>query len=81
MEALQRRHPHIPANRIACLRALMESYVEDATVSGYEPLVGGLTLPDPDDRHVLAAAVQGGANVIVTSNQRDFPAAALAPYH
>lgn len=81
MEALQRRHPHIPASRIARVRALMESYVEDATVSGYEPLIGGLTLPDPDDRHVLAAAIHGGANVIVTSNQRDFPAAVLAPYN
>ena len=58
----------------------MEGYVEDATVSGYEPSIGGLTLPDPDDRHVLAAAIHGGANVIVTSNERDFPAATLSPY-
>ena len=80
MQALQRQHPHIPASRIARVRALMEAYVEDATVSGYEPLIGGLTLPDPDGRHVLAAAIYGGANVIVTSNERDFPAAALSPY-
>ena len=80
MQALQRQHPHIPASRLTRIRALMEAYVEDATVSGYEPLIGGLTLPDPDDRHVLAAAIHGGANVIVTSNQRDFPAAVLAPY-
>ena len=80
MQALQRQHPHIPASRIARVRALMEAYVEDATVSGYEPLIGGLTLPDPDGRHVLAAAIHGGANVIVTSNERDFPAAALSPY-
>jgi predicted nucleic acid-binding protein len=80
MQALQRQHPHIPASRIERMRSLMEAYVEDATVTGYEPLIGGLTLSDPDDRHVLAAAIHGEANVIVTSNERDFPAAALSPY-
>jgi hypothetical protein len=48
-------------------------------VSGYEPLIEGLKLPDPDDRHVLAAAVKAGAQVIVTRNLRDFPAADLEP--
>jgi hypothetical protein len=42
-------------------------------VTGYEDLIPGLQLPDPDDRHVLAAAIHGRADVIITMNLRDFP--------
>jgi hypothetical protein len=48
--------------------------VADCLVTGYEALVPGLTLPDADDRHVLAAAIRCGAQVIVTNNVTDFPA-------
>ena len=41
MEALKRQRPHIPPGRIERMRHLMEAYVEDATISGYEPLIGG----------------------------------------
>jgi hypothetical protein len=44
-------------------------------------LIDGLKLPDPDDRHVLAAAIKAGAQVIVTSNLKDFPAAYLRQWH
>ena len=44
-------------------------------------LIDGLILPDTDDRHVLAAAIHGGACVIVTSNLKDFPAGTLALYN
>jgi predicted nucleic acid-binding protein len=52
------------------LRVLMNAAVADCLVEGYEPLIDGLKLPDPDDRHVLAAAIKCGARVIVTSNVR-----------
>ncbi len=45
----------------------------DALVTGYEHLISGLRLPDPNDRHVLAAAIHCGASVIVTRNLTDFP--------
>jgi hypothetical protein len=58
----------------------MEAAIPAAPVSGYEPLVSTLKLPDVDDRHVLAAAIRCSAQVIVTTNVRDFPADALAPW-
>ena len=45
----------------------------DAMVTNYEPLIEALNLPDPKDRHVLAAAIKTNANLIVTNNIKDFP--------
>jgi hypothetical protein len=55
----------------------MNKAVRDCLVSGYEPLLEAIELPDPDDRHVLAAAIKARAQVIVTHNLKDFPPAAL----
>jgi len=44
----------------------------DAEVTGYDDLVGAMTC-HPKDRHVLAAALRGGAEVLVTVNTADFP--------
>lgn len=63
------------------LAELMGRAVRDALVEGYEELIPGLTgLPDPDDRHVLAAAIRCHAQVIVTQNLKDFPAGCLQRY-
>lgn len=61
-------------------RNLMDQHVPDAKVTGYENLIGSIVLPDPDDRHVLAAAIKCKADAIVTSNLKDFPADVLAEY-
>ncbi|WP_017905228.1 PIN domain-containing protein [Pseudomonas asplenii] len=58
----------------------MDRAIPDALVTGYESLCSGLTLPDADDRHVLAAAIKCSASVIVTFNLKDFPVDALRPF-
>ena len=58
-------------------RDLMNAHVRDAIVTDFEELIGVLDLPDPDDRHVLAAAIKGRADLIVTVNLKDFPAETL----
>lgn len=60
--------------------SLMHQALPDAIISGHEALIEGLTLPDPDDRHVLAAAIRAGAQLIVTFNLKDFPTTALEPF-
>jgi predicted nucleic acid-binding protein len=58
----------------------LETAFPDALVTGWESLAETVQLPDPDDRHVVAAARAGRADVIVTDNLADFPPAAL-PRH
>lgn len=58
--------------------ALMRARWPEAEVEVGEELVAGLSLPDPDDRHVLAAAIAGRAGVLMTLNRRDFPGRTLA---
>lgn len=68
------------ASQIALTHAMMHRALPDALVTGYQSRIAGLSLPDPDDRHVLAAAITAAADVIVTFNLKDFPDSALAPY-
>jgi predicted nucleic acid-binding protein len=75
--ALKRGRPDLDPARLDRTRALMGTAVRDWKVTDYEPLIDSLKLPDPDDRHVLATAIRASAQVIVTSNLRDFPSADL----
>jgi predicted nucleic acid-binding protein len=72
--------PDLKRAQLERTRDLMNSNVRDCVVSGYEGLVAGLSLPDDNDRHVLAAAIHCRADVIVTFNLKDFPDSDLAPY-
>ena len=55
----------------------MRTHFDGAEVQGWQPLEGTYGLPDPDDEHIVAAAVVGGAGAIITHNKRDFPPAKL----
>jgi len=57
----------------------MEKYFADARVEGYGDLIPSMT-NDEKDRHVLAAAIRGGAEVLVTFNVKHFPVSSLEPF-
>ncbi len=74
--ALEEIHPSIDVSKRF---ASMREAFDDSLITGWEDLEGGLSLPDKDDRHVVAAAIKGGAQAILTANLADFPIAALGP--
>ena len=78
--ALLRSRADLTAARLERTRRLMDAHARDVLVTGFEDLVPSLELPDPDDRHVLAAAIRAQADIIVTANLKDFPASSLAPH-
>lgn len=69
--------PGLPAERLAVTKQLMDIALPEATVTGYEKHIETVDLPDPDDRHVAAAAIEAGASMIVTWNLRHFPVGEL----
>jgi hypothetical protein len=77
MRNLLLNRPDLTRVQLERTRDLMDKHALDALVTDYEDLIPDLRLPDPSDRHVVAAAVRSGAEVIVTMNLKDFPAAVL----
>ena len=75
-----KNRPDLTMARLQRTRRFMDKSVRDALVTGYETLIPTLALPDPNDRHVLAAAIQADADVIVTMNLKDFPKPILSKY-
>jgi predicted nucleic acid-binding protein len=80
MRNVEANYQDIDRQQVERIRELMDAHVRDCLVTDYEQLIDSLVLPDPDDRHVLAAAVKCNADMIVTFNLKDFPATVLEPF-
>ena len=65
--------PDLDPSRLARTATLMRDAIDDCLIDNFEHLIDSLTLPDPDDRHVLAAAIVGRTDAIITFNLKDFP--------
>lgn len=78
-EALIENRPDV-ADKIEHAIEQMRAAIPDCLVVEYEAFIPTLELPDPNDRHVLAAAIRGHADAIVTSNTKDFPVAVLSRF-
>jgi predicted nucleic acid-binding protein len=79
MEAVSKSRG-IPIAQLSFRRDSMDEAVPDGRVDGYQGLIPALSLPDPNDRHVLAVAIRCHADVIVTFNAADFPETTIGPY-
>lgn len=73
--------PDLDRTKLARTRELMNGSVRDVLVEGYEPLIPTVTLPDENDRHVVAAAIRAQAQMVVTTNLRDFPSEELSKWN
>jgi predicted nucleic acid-binding protein len=71
--ALLRKRSDLSRAQLERTRDLMNMHVRDALVVDFEQLSNILDLPDANDCHVLAAAIKGRADLIVTANLQDFP--------
>lgn len=79
LRAVLVRQQVMPVEEADRVIRLMRTHFPDAEVTGYEPLIVGMTC-DEKDRHVLACAVQGNAGMLVTANVSDFPPHTLTPF-
>lgn len=80
VERTQRDRLNWPEHLVASFREQTSFAFPDAETNDYEHIVPALT-NDEKDRHVLAAAIRAGSSLILTFNLRDFPEAALDPWH
>lgn len=80
MDALLRERPTLTSEKLEVLRQLIDKAIPDCKISNYRQIIPDLDLPDPDDRHVLAAAISGNCQIIITQNIKDFPQTVLNQY-
>jgi hypothetical protein len=79
MRNVLKDRPDLERAQLSRTRELMNLHGGDCLVSGHEAVIDSVTLPDADDRHVVAAAIASKTSTIVTFNLSDFPARALGP--
>jgi predicted nucleic acid-binding protein len=70
---LQKNRPDLNENQLARTCKFMNNSVLNCLVEDFEELESGISLPDPGDIHILAAAIKSQAQIIVTYNMKDFP--------
>ena len=75
-----KNRPDLTLTQLNRTKQLMNQSVENALVTEYEYLIPNLTLPDPDDIHILATAIHSQADLIITFNLKDFPLSILKNY-
>jgi hypothetical protein len=79
--AILRDRPDLSRDQLERTRTLMNTAVRDRLVSGYEPLIGSVVLPDENDRHVVADAIHARCDAVVTFNLKDFPGEAVEAHN
>jgi len=78
---LLKNRPDLKEKNLRRTISFMEKKFEDAGVTDFEHHIPTIQLLDPDDRHVVACAIQCKAEIIVTKNLKDFPAEELAKFN
>ena len=80
IRSLLRNRPDLSKEKLERTCQKMDFHFPNGLVRGYEAITPTLSLPDPNDRHVLAVAIHAKAECIVTFNLDDFPKTILLPY-
>lgn len=78
--SVKARHVEIDDAKLDALQAKFVTHFPDAEVTGYQPFIAVLNLPDDNDRHVLAAAIVGRCNGIITANLKHFPSEVVGTF-
>jgi PIN domain-containing protein len=69
MESLLEAKPRLTRERLERTRDLMDRVVPDALVTGHHRWIPTVSMSDPGDRHVVAAAIEAKAVAIVTADR------------